>query len=124
MTVEPIKDEGQTLQPPHGKVLGVVDSQGEFDTVVDALRKAGFDKVTAVHGDDGVNLLERFEGFFWGDAEAPVLRRHIEELQKGNFVFAVQTPSSDALKVSDVASRHGARFLVHFGFATVTWLKK
>jgi hypothetical protein len=122
--VEPIRDEGQTLPYPTGKVLGVVDSQKEFDNVVAGLKNAGFPKITAVHGDEGVQLLERLEGFFWGDAEGPVLRRHIDELKRGAFIFAVQTPSSDAEKVAEVASQHGARFIVHFGFATVTWIKK
>ena len=124
MTVETIRDEGQTLPPPRGKVLGVIDTQKQFNDVVAALKEAGFDKVTAVHGDDGIHLLERFEGFFWGDAEQPVLQRHIDELKAGHFIFAVQVASDDAVQASQIASIQGARFLVHFGLATVTWLKK
>ena len=124
MTVTLIADTGQTLPPPHGKVLGVVDTQKQFDEVVSALKKAGFDKVTAVHGEDGVNLLERVDGFFFSDGNERILHRHIAELQAGHLIFAVQTPSSQAEEVAQVAAENGARFLVHFGFATTTWLVK
>lgn len=123
MSVEIIRDEGQKLPPPTGRVLGVVDSRKQLDEVAAALKQAGFDKVTVVHGDDGVKLLERFEGVFWGDAEGPILRRHLDELRKGHGVFAVQTASDQAAKVAEIAARHGARFVVHFGFAVVTWLQ-
>ena len=33
MEVQRIRDEGQTLQTPTGKVLGIVDSQAEFDAL-------------------------------------------------------------------------------------------
>lgn len=110
--------------PRPGKLLGVVDTQRQFDDVVAGLKQAGFEKVTAVHGEDGVNLLERFEGFFFSDADEPVLLRHIDELRAGHFIIAIETPSNRAKEAADLAAKHGARFLVHFGFATVTWLKK
>src|SRR4029078_7877884 len=124
MTVHIIPDKGQKLAPPLGKVLGVVDTQKQLDEVTTALQKAGFPKVTAVKGEDGINLLERFEGFFFSDAEEPVLMRHIDELKAGHFIFAVVASGDRVNEMAEIASRHGARFLVHFGFATVTWLKK
>ena len=124
MAVKMIADEGQTLPPPHGKVLGVVDTQQQFDEVVSALKKAGFDKVTAVHGQDGVNLLERVDGFFFSDGNERILHRHIAELQAGHLVFAIQTPSNRTEEAAQLAAAHGARFLVHFGFAATTWLVK
>lgn len=124
MSVEIIRDEGQKLPPPTGRVLGIVDSRKQLDEVAAALKQAGFEKVTAVHGDEGVNLLERFDGVFWGDAEEPILRRQIDELKKGHGVFAVRTSSDQAAKVAEIAARHGARFVVHFGCAVVTWLQK
>jgi hypothetical protein len=78
MTVQMIPDKGQKLAPPLGKVLGVVDTQKQLDEVTAALQKAGFPKITAVKGEDGVNLLERVEGFFFSDAEERVLARHID----------------------------------------------
>lgn len=124
MTLKKIHDEGQKLPPPLGKVLGVVDTRQQLDEVVAALQGAGFDEVSAIHGEDGVSLLERLDGFFFSDADEPVLKRHIEELKAGHYTFAVKTSGSDADDVAEIASNHGARFLVHFGFAATTWLKK
>jgi hypothetical protein len=123
MSVEIMRDEGQTLPPPTGRVLGVVETRKQLDEVAAALKQVGFDKVRVVHGDDGVKLLERFEGVFWGDAEGPILQRHLDELKRGHGVFAVQTSSKQAAEVAEIAARHGARFVVHFGFAAVTWLQ-
>lgn len=124
MTVQMIPDKGQKLAPPLGKVLGVVDTQKQLNEVTTALQAAGFAKVTAIKGEDGVNLLERLEGFFFSDAEERVLARHIDELKAGHFIFAVAVPGDRVNEMAEIASRHGARFLVHFGFAVVTWLKK
>jgi hypothetical protein len=124
MAVKMIADEGQTLTPPRGKVLGVVDTQQQMDEVVLALKKAGFDKVTAVHEEDGLNLLEQVDGFFFSDGNERILNRHIAELQAGHLIFAVQTPSRQAEEAAQVAAENGARFLVHIGFATTTWLVK
>jgi hypothetical protein len=122
MSVEPIRDQGQTLSYPRGKVLGIVDTQARFDEVVAALKKAGFDRITALHGEDGVQLLERVNTFFFMELEERVLQRHIQELKEGHFIIAVETTSSQAQEAANVASEHGARGLVHFGFLAVTWL--
>lgn len=124
MNAEIIRDEGQKLPAPTGRVLGVVDTRQELDDVAAALSKAGFDRVTAIHGVEGVALLERFEGAFWGDAEEPVLRRHLDELKAGKGIIAIRTSSELAAEAADIAAQHGARFLVHFGLMAVTWLKK
>lgn len=123
MSVEPMSDQGQTLGYPTGKVLGIVDTRGQFDDVVAALKRAGFDRIQALHGPDGLQLLERVNSFFFNQFEERVLQRHIQELQEGHFIIAVETPSSRAQEVASVASERGARRLVHFGFLTVTWLK-
>ncbi len=124
MTETAIRDEGQSMPTPRGKVLGVVETRERLNEIVAALAQAGFDKITTLHGDDGVHLLERVDDFFWGDAEGPILQRHIEELKAGNFIMSVVTPSDRAEEVADIAAAHGARFLVHFGMLSNTWLKK
>jgi hypothetical protein len=124
MTLTPIRDEGQKLPPPTGKVLGVVDTREQLDEVVAALKGAGFDQISAIHGEDGVSLLERLDGFFFSDADEPVLQCHIKELKAGHYSFAAKTLGGNADELADIASNHGARFLVHFGFAATTWLKK
>jgi len=94
----------QKLAPPVGKVLGVVDTQKQLDEVTAALQKAGFAKVAAIKGEDGVNLLERVEGFFFSDAEERVLARHIDELNAGHFVFAVAASGDRVNDMAEIAS--------------------
>jgi hypothetical protein len=123
MSVEPISDRGQTLRYPKGKVLGIVDTQEQFDDVVAALKRAGFDRITALHGEEGVQLVERVDTFFFSDLEDRVLQRHLQELKDGNYILAVESPSERAEDAANIASEHGARRLVHFGYLTVSWLK-
>lgn len=123
MSVEPVSDQGQALSYPRGKVLGIVATQGQLNDVVAALKRAGFGGITALHGEDGVQLLERVSNFFFSDMEERVLQRHIEELKEGHFIIAVEVASSRAEEAANVASEHDARGLVHFGLLTVTWLK-
>lgn len=124
MSVEKLHDAGQTLSPPLGKVLGVVNTRDQLRDVVEGLKEAGFTAIKVLEGDEGATLLERSQGVFWGDAEGPVLQRMIEELKAGHFAFSIQTPSADSSRVAEIASALGARFLVHFGLASVTWLKE
>ena len=42
MRFERIRDEGQTLGVPTGKVLCIVDTRAEFEDLVRALKSAGF----------------------------------------------------------------------------------
>ena len=123
MNVPTIHDEGQTLAP-RGKVLGVVDSGAQLEAIARKLKAAGFPKVAKIEGEEGLQLLERVHGFFFSDAEERILDRHIAELQAGRVVFSIETPSSRAEEAAQIASENGARFLVHFGFAAVTWLKR
>ena len=116
-----IRDEGQTLTTPTGKVLGIVDTRAEFEVLVRALAKAGFDKVEALFGEDGISLLERVNNFFFSDMEERVLNRHIDELKAGHFIVSVQAPSERVDEVISVASQNGARRLVHFSPWRVTW---
>jgi hypothetical protein len=59
MNVTRVRDEGQRLRYPTGKVLGIIDTRADFDRLVSALRDAGFDKIEALVGEEGVALLER-----------------------------------------------------------------
>jgi hypothetical protein len=121
MGFERIRDEGQTLGVPTGKVLGIVDTRAEFDNVVRALKSAGFDKITAICGEDGVQLLERISTFFFSDLEERVLKRHIEELKAGNIVIGIETSNDRVDEAVRVATEHDVRRIVHFGLMTLTW---
>jgi hypothetical protein len=122
MAVERIQDEGQTLDPPIGKILGIVDSQADFEKLTAALQSAGFDGIEALCGEDGVRLLERADMFFFSDMEDRVLGRHLEELKNGHVIIAIRTPKARVEEAVSIASRNGARRLVHFGLLTVNWL--
>jgi hypothetical protein len=125
MNVTRVRDEGQTLRYPTGKVLGIVDTRADFDRLVSALRDAGFDKIEALVGEEGIALLERVGTFFFSDMEERVINRHIEELQAGHVIVAITAaPHERVADAVRVASQNGARRLVHFGPLTVTWHTK
>jgi hypothetical protein len=119
-----IRDEGQELSVPTGKVLGIVDTREQFDVLADALGAAGFDKVEALCGGEGVALLERVENFFFSDMEGRVLNWHIDELKAGHIVIAIRAPNDRVDKAVETASQNGARRLVHFGQWRITWHTK
>ncbi|HSG70624.1 MAG TPA: hypothetical protein VLA12_09440 [Planctomycetaceae bacterium] len=124
MTVERIHDEGQTLDTPTGKLLGIVDTREELKALTQALESAGFHKIEVLSGEEGVQLLERVDTLFFSDMEDRVLTGFIEELKNDHFVILIETAANDVDKVVQIASDHGGRRLVHFGLLTVTWLKK
>ena len=123
MGVQRIHDEGQTLKTPTGKVLGIVDSRAEFDTLAHALTSAGL-RAEALCGDEGVALLERIDQFFFSDMEERVLHRHINELKAGHIIVLIEAGSDRRDEAVSVATQNGARRLVHFGHLAVTWLTK
>lgn len=124
MTVTRIRDEGQTPDIPRGKVLGIVDTRAAFDEAARALQAGGFQKIEALSGEEGVNLLERINTFFFSDMEDRVLKRHIEELKAGHIIMVFEAPTDRVDEAVSIADQHGVRRLVHFGLATVTWHTK
>jgi hypothetical protein len=124
MDPAPIRDEGQTLDSPSGKVLGIVEARADLEALDASLKAAGFTKIEYLIGDEGLALLERVDQFFFSDMEDRVLARHIEELKAGNKIIAIEVPSDRVDEATRIASELGARRLVHFGWATVTWLTK
>jgi hypothetical protein len=124
MPVSIIQDKGQTLAPPSGKLLGIVDTPEILEKVAVSLKAAGFPKTKALVGEDGVALLERVDQFFFSDMEERVLARHISELKAGHIIIAIEAPSDRVEEATRLASEHGARRLVYFGSLTITWLTK
>ena len=61
MPIDTIQDEGQTLPPPDGKLLGIVDSRDNLGRLSASLKAAGLSKIKGLSGDDGVALLERVD---------------------------------------------------------------
>jgi hypothetical protein len=124
MAPAPIRDEGQTLGSPTGKLLGIVETRANLETLAAGLKAAGFTKIEYLSGEDGIALLERVDRFFFSDMEDRVLARHIEELKAGHKIVAIEVPSDRVDEATRIASEHGARRLVYFGRMTVTWLTK
>ena len=124
MATSRIEDAGQTLTSPTGKLLGVVDTRANLDSLAAALKAAGFAKLEYLVGDEGLALLERVDQFFFSDMEERVLVRHIDELKAGHKIVAIQAPPDRVEEATRIASEHGARRLVYFGRMAITWLTK
>jgi hypothetical protein len=117
-----IKDEGQLLPPPRGRLLGVVPALKSFEQLAGGLAAAGFSSSRALAGQDGISLLERAEQFFFSDLEDRVLAKFIQELTAGRVIFSVEVPSQQLDEARRIASEHGAQRMVYFGQITVTLL--
>ena len=124
MAPVPIRDEGQTLGTPTGKLLGIVETRANLEALASSLKAAGFAKTEFLVGEEGVALLERVGQFFFSDMEDRVVARHIEELKAGHKIVAIEVPSDRVDEATRIASEQGARRLVYFGRMTVTWLTK
>jgi hypothetical protein len=124
MAITKIHDEGQTLKPPSGKILGIVETRANLETLANSFKAAGFTKSEYLVGEEGIALLERVDRFFFSDMEERVLARHIEELKAGHNIVAVEASSDRVREATQIASENGARRLVYFGPLTVTWLTK
>lgn len=124
MVATPIRDEGQTLGSPSGKLLGIVDTRVNLEALSANLKSAEFSKIEYLVGEEGVALLERVSGFFFSDMEERVVARHIEELKAGHFIIAVEVARDRVDEATRIGSEHGARRLVYMGPMTVTWLTK
>ena len=124
MTVTTIRDKGQTLSVPRGKLVGTADTRAVFDEAAQALHAEGFERTEALAGQEGVDLLERIHTFFFSDMEDRMLANHIKELKADHIIMLIETPTHRVDEVVSIASQRGAHCLVHFGLATVTWLTK
>lgn len=124
MSAEKIHDEGQTLRTPTGKILGIVDSQASLEGLTQALESAGFKEIKVLSGEEGADLLERSEGFFFSDMEERVLTRHIEELKAGHHIVAIDVTSDQLDEAQTIATRNGARGLIHYGSLMTTQLTR
>ena len=124
MAITKIRDEGQTLKPPMGKMLGIVETRANLEALGNSFKAAGFTKCEYLVGEEGLALLERVDQFFFSDMEDRVLARHIEELKDGHNIVAIEVPPDRVDEATGIASENGARRLVYFGPLVVTWLTK
>lgn len=125
MTISPTADHGQIIAAPAGKVIGFFDGQAEFEAFVEAVGAAGYTtaKITSLHGEDGVQLLERLKdhSFFFGDSEDSIIQQSIRELRQGHYAVAVDvTEHAHAAQIASLATPHGGRSFSYFG----TWVSE
>lgn len=125
MTAKPEPDVGQELPRPEGRVIGFVNSKPAFDAVAKMLQGEGYSdsQIIALHGDDGIALLERLEDgtFFFADAENKVIKFGIDELRAGHYAIAVEVADrEEALRVAQLATDQGAHSFGYFG----TWVSE
>ena len=124
MTVKPVIDHGQELAPPAGKAIGFVDTKEQFDAVTKALNAAGYaeSRITALKGEDGVDMLERLqETFNFGDGEDAIMEFSIKELQEGHYALGIEAEDrDDAMRVASLAEPLGAHSFSYFG----TWVNE
>ena len=123
MTAQPIADLGQTIAAPAGKVIGFLDGKAEFEAFTEAVRAAGYpaSKITALYGEDGIQLLERLKNtsFFFGDSEDSVIQLSIRELAQGHYAAAVDVEDhKQAVQIASLAKPHGGHSFSYFG----TWV--
>src|SRR5262245_2372886 len=107
MTVTKIRDEGQKLSFPRGKVVGTSDTRALFDEAAQALQAGGFEKIEALAGQEGVNLLERIHTFFLSDMEDRMLTNHIGDLKMGHIIMLIETPTDRIDEAVSIASQRG-----------------
>ena len=122
MSVQPLDDHGQKMPQPAGRAIGFVDDKVQCDTVTKALAAAGFAESTVfvLHGEDGVQMLERSANdFFFGDGESEGIQLAIHELKRGHFMLGIEADDrEEALRATDVATQHGGHSFSYFG----TWV--
>jgi hypothetical protein len=112
------------LPPPEGRAIGFVDTKEEFEAVTHALTVAGYgdSKVIALHGEEGIVMLQRLQkGFNFGDGEDDVMEFSIQELKVGHYVLGVEVENrAGALRVIDLTTPLGAHSFGYFG----TWVNE
>jgi hypothetical protein len=123
MADEPLSDHGQKLPPPAGKVIGFVDTKANFEAFTQSLHRVGFpaSKITSIHGEDGLHLLDRLKhrSFFFSDGEDGIVQMSIAELKKEHYAVAVDIDNrEDALRIAEMAKRQGGHGFSYFG----TWV--
>ena len=113
------EDHGQQLPIPENKVIGFADTEEAFQAITGALTCAGYpdSKIAAMHGRDGIELLERLRDVaFFGDWERAVVDAGIAELERGGYSIAVAVADrEEAQKVAGLATANGGHSFNYFG---------
>ena len=116
----------QELPKLQGHTLGFVDTHAQCEAMTQTLNRAGFSeaKITVLHGEEEVHLLETLmDGSSWGESAEEVLKQGTLELRSGHFVVCVEVRNTDeAATVAAVSTQCGVRSIYHFGILVDTRL--
>jgi hypothetical protein len=120
MSLQPLKDEGQTLGRLDGRLIGVLDTRAQVDAAVSSLHGAGIpdSDLTLLHGQDGINLIQRFEKGHWYFIGLPVnvVCRDKSVLAEGSYVLGIKVPNGRrAREIAALMKEHGGHGFMHFG---------
>ncbi len=119
MAVKPVIDYGQELATPEGQAIGFVDTKEQFNAVTQALKAAGYadPDIIALHGEDGIAMLERVQNTFnFGDGEDVIMEFSIKELQAGHYALCIEANDRvSALRAVSFAEPLGAHSFSYFG---------
>jgi len=120
MSLQPLKDEGQTLGKLDGLLIGVLDTRAQIDAAVSAVHGAGIpdSDLILLHGQDGINLIQRSTKVYWffGDLPAELVRRDKSVLAEGRYVLGIKVPNGRrAREIAALMKEHGGHGFMHFG---------
>ena len=121
--LQPVRDSGQTLPGLRGMIIGIVDTAAQLDDVVVNLESGGFsaENMVCLHGDDGVSLVKRVDGSFFGDNENGIGKKSIAAMQQGKYALGVKVDKGDeARRAATLAGEKGGHGFVHFGLFVST----
>jgi hypothetical protein len=128
MTVKPVIDHGQELARPEGQAICFVDTKQQFDAITQALKAAGHadSNIIALHGEDGVEMLERLQATFnFGDGEDAIMEFSIKELRAGHYALGIETTDrAGALRAANLTEPLGAHSFSYFGIWVITQIPK
>ena len=120
MSLQPLKDEGQTLDKLDGRLIGVLDTRAQVDAAISALHSAGIpdSDLILLKGQDGINLIQRFEKAQWFFSDLPdeLVSRDKSVLAEGRYVLGIKVPNGRrAREIAALMKEHGGHGFMHFG---------
>ena len=114
----------KSAQGVYGKVIGIINDRHQLDAFLQSLSVLGVSDVEILDGLAGIQRIEALQetvsGYFFGDMEGEMLQRYLEAAKSDLIVFAAEVNPESADKAAEIAQKHGASEVVHFGNSVVT----
>ena len=108
----------------YGKIIGVIQSRKQVETLCESLDAIGIREVEILDGPTGVTQVAKWKGsvsqYFMGDIEDKMLRSYLNAVTNNLIVFAAVVESDNANDVAETAKTKGATEVTHFGHSVIT----